>query len=103
VTLRCLALPLASQKIRGRLASRRTYYRLPRPVSLFRAASLADALAGRLFFYGLVRILPAPYITGAYLIAILMPLLISLDFNDFHIRKWKILSILVVFWGAFSH
>jgi hypothetical protein len=27
------------------------------------------------------------YITGAYLIAILMPLLIFLDFNDFRIKK----------------
>jgi hypothetical protein len=64
---------------------------------------LADALAGCLLFYGLVSIIPAPYITGTYLIAILMPLLLSLDFNDFHIREWKILSILVVFLGAFSH
>jgi hypothetical protein len=64
---------------------------------------LADALAGCLLFYGLVSILPAPYITGAYLIAILMPLLISLDFNDFHIRKRKTLSILVAYLEAFSH
>jgi hypothetical protein len=70
---------------------------------IFRAASLADALAGCLLFYGLVSILPAPFITGTNLIAILMPLLISLDFNDFRIREWKILSILVVFLGAFSH
>jgi hypothetical protein len=69
----------------------------------FRAASLADALAGCLLFYGLVSIIPAPYITGAYLIAILIPLLLSLDFNDFRIKEWKILSILVVFFGAFSH
>jgi Ca2+/Na+ antiporter len=63
---------------------------------------LADALAGCLLFYGLVSIIPAPYITGAYLIAIVMPLLISLDFNDFRIRKWKTFSILVAFLGAFS-
>jgi len=31
------------------------------------------------------------YITGVYLVAILMPLLISLDFNDFDIMEWKIL------------
>jgi Ca2+/Na+ antiporter len=43
------------------------------------------------------------YITGAYLIAILMPLLIFFDFNDFRIKKRKIFSILVVFFGAFFH
>jgi hypothetical protein len=69
----------------------------------FRAASLADALAGCLLFYGLVSILPAPYITGTYLIAILMPLTTSLYFNDFRIKEWRILSILVVCLGAFSH
>jgi|ERR1035441_8875252 hypothetical protein len=56
-----LALSLASQIIRGRLASlpyllQATLAGLP----LLRSASLADARAGCLFFFGLVRSLPAP-------------------------------------------
>ena len=56
-----LALSLASQIIRGRLASlpyllQATLAGLP----LLRSASLADARAGCLFIFGLVRTLPAP-------------------------------------------
>jgi hypothetical protein len=34
------------------------------------------------------------YITGTFLLAILMPLMTFLDFNDFRIKKWKMFSIL---------
>jgi hypothetical protein len=52
--------PLASQTIYGRWCLHRTNFRLARPVSLLRAASMAVALAGRLLFLGLAGISPQP-------------------------------------------
>jgi hypothetical protein len=62
VALHIITLSLASQIIpwtAGLFAVQ--YDKLPWPVCLFiKLASLADALAGCLLFFGLVRILPAP-------------------------------------------
>jgi hypothetical protein len=75
---------LASHIRCGRWFFHRAYYRLSRPVyPFFRAASLADALAGRLLFFGLTGLLPSSrYITGAYLIAIEAPFKPFFVFNN---------------------
>jgi len=67
--------PLASQVFLGGGYIHRTYCRLPRPVSLFRAASMAVALAGCLLFFGLAGLLSSSrIITGTLPIAIGVPI-----------------------------
>jgi hypothetical protein len=79
---------LASQIRCGRRLFHRACYRLPRPVyPFFWAASLADALAGRLLFFGLTGLLPSSrYITGVYLIAIEAPFKPLPIFNNLRMR-----------------
>jgi hypothetical protein len=76
-----LALSLASQIIRGRLViSAVPAPDFPGRSPLFRAASLADALAGCLL--GWSEFFQRRYITGVYLIAIDVPFRQLFDFND---------------------
>jgi hypothetical protein len=78
-----LALSLASQIIRGRLASLPYLLQTSSAgLPFLRPASLADALAGSLLFFGLVRISQRLFITGTYLLAIMVPIKHLFYFND---------------------